>query len=90
MSSNSYDRRIIETKEKTFRSNHWNSLSSGQFSTTPKGLIDMMARLNVNKEHLGVMAERHETQDKDIHDMVNLVHKFNRNFVTKGSPQSYL
>jgi hypothetical protein len=46
--SNSFGRRIIQHTEKTFRSNIRNSLSGGQFSPIPKGLMEKMANLKVN------------------------------------------
>jgi hypothetical protein len=48
--SNSYGRRIVERAEKTFRSNPRQSLSGGQFSPIPKGLMDMMKDLKVQPE----------------------------------------
>jgi hypothetical protein len=57
--SNNYGRRIIEKKEKTFRSNPRNSLSCGQFSPIPKGLIDQMATLNMQQD-----SQMNETQDQ--------------------------
>ena len=49
--SNNYGIRVFEKKEKTFSSNPRNSLSGGQFSPIPKGLTDMMARLNVQQKN---------------------------------------
>jgi hypothetical protein len=44
-----YGRRILEKKEKNFSSNPLKSLSGGQFSPIPKGLMNKMARLSVNQ-----------------------------------------
>lgn len=47
--SKSYGRRYIERKERTFCSNPTRSMSAGQFSPIPKGLISKMANMNLNK-----------------------------------------
>jgi len=47
--SRNYGRMYTERNEKTFNSNPVRSLSGGQFSPIPKGLLDYMAHLNINK-----------------------------------------
>lgn len=64
--SNSYGRRVIEKKEKTFRSNHRKSLSGGQFSPVPKGLSDMMAKLRMNSETQKTASPRKQAYDGTI------------------------
>lgn len=44
-----YGRRLLD-KKKAFSSNPLKSLSGGQFSPIPKGLMDKMARLNLNRQ----------------------------------------
>jgi hypothetical protein len=45
-----FGKRIIERPEKTFRSNALNSISGGQFSPIPKGLLNKMASMQINKQ----------------------------------------
>lgn len=45
-----YDRRILDKKEKVFSSNPMKSVSGAQFSPIPKGLLENMAKLNMNKQ----------------------------------------
>ena len=47
--SKSYGRRLIEKKVKTLSSNPIRSLSGGQFSPIPKGLMDKMAAMSLKK-----------------------------------------
>jgi hypothetical protein len=48
--SKNYGRRIIERPDKTFCSNPIRSLSGGQFSPIPKGLIEKMAAMKLHKQ----------------------------------------
>jgi len=48
--SRNYGRRIIERNEKTFSSNPLKSISGGQFSLIPKGLLSQMASMSLNKQ----------------------------------------
>lgn len=47
--SKSYGRRLIEKKEQDFSSNPRKSMSGGQFSPIPKGLMDKMATMSLRK-----------------------------------------
>lgn len=63
--SNNYGRRLVERKEKTFRSNPRNSLSGGLFSPIPKGLSDMMADLTVQQDKQGENFTEHTGQARN-------------------------
>lgn len=56
-----FGHRIHERKEKTFSSNPLRSISGGQFSPLPKGLLDKMATINLNR-HSPQNAKQSPTQ----------------------------
>lgn len=47
--SKTYGRRMIEKKEKDFSSNPLKSISGGQFSPIPKGLLNQFATMKISK-----------------------------------------
>lgn len=48
--SKTYGKRLIERPEITFKSNALRSISGGQFSPIPRGLLDQMTAININKQ----------------------------------------
>jgi hypothetical protein len=65
-----YGRRLLDNKEKAFKSNPLKSLSGGQFSPIPKGLVDKMAKLNMNKHHQyssGSKGSANNSSDSSLH-----------------------
>lgn len=67
--SRNYGHRIYERKEKTFSINFLKSISGGQFSPLPKGLLDKMAAINLTRtspQSTGQYPSQHTTQFGNI------------------------
>lgn len=54
---------------KTFRSDPIKSLSGGQFSPIPKGLMDMMEQLNMQKKHMQNSPYNQQSNEMDKQQM---------------------
>ncbi|RHN54608.1 putative transcription factor interactor and regulator CCHC(Zn) family [Medicago truncatula] len=70
LGSNNYGRRVVEKKEKTFRSDPRKSLSGGLFSPVPKELSDIMAKLNMDSE------SQEDSATDQYHNVLNQKHQY--------------
>jgi hypothetical protein len=72
--SKNYGRRIIEKKDKTFCGNPMKSLSGGQFSPIPKGIMEKMATMSLKKQGKSTTEQNIHQEYSHLSQVQNFVH----------------